>query len=319
MKSDLKNDIKNKMICELDDSFFTEFPGENRLDFPECIVRVTGGAGGEALLILGSEKTALYDTGMACFYENLLHNIDVALEGTGRSLDYILTSHTHYDHIGALPYVLDRWPNAKVCGNLKASKVFASEGAIATMERLGNKAKEQYHKDGVTITARGMRVDRIVKDGDEISLGDITIKVYETPGHTDCSLSYMLMPGKILISCESTGLLRGPGRINTAPVKSLAQCIESTERLKKLDYDCLILPHYGVCPSSYRYQFFDDYLAEQKRERDLILDGIKAGLSQEEILEKHKEAYWTEARAKAQPYAAYQLNTEIIIKQLAAK
>ncbi|MEG0157720.1 MAG: hypothetical protein RR661_08725, partial [Anaerovoracaceae bacterium] len=46
-------------------TIFKDFEGYNRLDFPEGIVRVTAGFGGESLLILGEEKTALYDCGMA--------------------------------------------------------------------------------------------------------------------------------------------------------------------------------------------------------------------------------------------------------------
>ena len=38
-----------------------------REPFPSPLVRVTGGPGGEAVLVMGSEKTALHDCGMACF------------------------------------------------------------------------------------------------------------------------------------------------------------------------------------------------------------------------------------------------------------
>ncbi len=48
----------------------------NRFDFPENIVRVTAGNGGEALLILGSEKTVLVDCGMAyCAKKHFPHRI----------------------------------------------------------------------------------------------------------------------------------------------------------------------------------------------------------------------------------------------------
>lgn len=308
--------MKDQMRIEIDNSFFTEFEGENRTDYPSCITRVTGGAGGEAYIIKGDEKTALYDTGMACFKDNLLYNIELALNEEKRSIDYILISHTHYDHIGALPYILEKWPNAVVCGNAKASRVFESSTALSVMKELGTNAKKSYHKDEVEIRTDGMRVDRVLSDGDEISLGSMKIIAYETKGHTDCSMSYYILPEKILISSESTGLLRGPNVIHTAPLKSVDDCIASTQKLKTLDYDCLIIPHYGVCPPSYRYQYFDDYMKEQQTEKEIIEKGIADGLNAEEILEEHKKKYWTEARAKAQPYAAYKLNTEILIKRM---
>lgn len=304
------------MKCEIDDRFFEDFPGESRFDFPPCIVRVTGGAGGEAYIIKGEQKTALYDTGMACFKDNLLFNIELALKEENRQIDYILVSHTHYDHIGALPYILERWPAATVCGNEKAGRVFRSENALALMKRLGLAAKNNYGVSEAEIRSDGMRVDRILQEGEVISLGDMKIVAYETKGHTDCSMSYYILPQKILIASESTGLLRGPGRISTAPLKSISDCLAATEKLKALDYDCLIIPHYGVCPPAYRYSFFDDYAAEQQEERKLIEAGIARGLSCEEILNEHKKRYWSEARGRVQPYEAYRLNTEIIIKRM---
>lgn len=296
-------------------SYFADFPGHSRFDYPEFIIRVTGGAGGEALLIMGSEKTALYDTGMACFSDNLIHNLEVVLNQEGRTLDYVLASHTHYDHIGALPYVIRKWPNIIVCGNEKASRVFKSRTALETMRTLGENAKKTYGINNVEITTDGMRIDRIVKDGEQIPLGDRTVTVIESKGHTDCSLAYYILPEKVLISCESTGLLRGPDRISTAPLKSIDESIASAKRLKDMDYECLIIPHYGVCPYDYRYDFFDDYIKEQLEEKKLIEDGIAAGLTEDEILEEHKKRYWTEERGKAQPYRAYEINARIVIRQ----
>ena len=308
--------MRQSMKRGKENSYFSDFPGYSRFDYPDYIIRVTGGAGGEALLILGSEKTVLYDTGMACFADNLIYNISLVLDKEKRTLDYVFMSHTHYDHIGALPYVLKKWPDAVVCGNEKASRVFRSETALATMRKLGEAAKKTYGVNHAKITTDGMRVDKIVKDGDEIPLGDITVRVIESKGHTDCSLAYYILPEKVLIASESTGLLRGPGIIDTAPLKSIDECIASAKRLKNMDYECLILPHYGVCPYNYRYDFFDDYIKEQLKEKKLIEDGIAAGLSEEEIFEEHKKRYWPEGRGKAQPYEAYKMNTEIVIKQL---
>ena len=79
-----------------------------RYDFLDNIIRVTAGQGGEALLVLGSEKTALVDCGMAYCTNKLLKKIHTVLEteiaktGKYRSIDYIFATHTHYDHIGAM-------------------------------------------------------------------------------------------------------------------------------------------------------------------------------------------------------------------------
>lgn len=300
-------------------AFFENFAGHDRTELPRPLVRVTGGPGGEAILILGSEKTALYDCGMACFADNLIENLKTVLNAEGKTLDYILLSHTHYDHIGALPYVLQVWPEAQVCGLQKAKEVFAHPNAKATMERLGNNAKALYGVEGIEITAAGMRVDCVLADGDSISLGAETITAYETKGHTDCSASYLLSPEKILFTSESTGMQVTSMLVQTSPLKSYDDCFASAARLKTFDVNDLILPHYGRLPSFRNQTYFDDFIKEAELEQHMLEEAIRQGLSDDELLQLHMRRYWSEKRNKAQPFAAYALNTQIIIRQLRKK
>ena len=286
---------------------------ESPFNLPEPLIRVTGGSGGEAILILGTEKTGLYDCGMACFEDKLIANIHKALDNKNRTLDYIFLSHTHYDHIGALPYILKEWPDVKVCAGEKAIRVFASEGARRTMVELGNAAKEQFDSK-VEITADGMRVDIIMKDGDSVSLGKEEITAFVTKGHTDCSMSYLLEPQKILFASESTGVRNGTTFMYPSILKSYNDAIESAYRMKQIDVNCIIGPHYGAVTQKEMKTFFDEFISAAKAERELIFKGIEEGLSDEEILERHKKAYWSKERGYNQPYPAYKLNAEITIR-----
>ena len=173
----------------------------DRFAFPAELemYRVTAGHGGESFLIVGSEKTALYDCGMAYCGESTAENIVQAIaylnrRGDGRhyELDYILLSHSHYDHIGALPYILDRFPGAVVCASSKCQSILKRENARKLIRQLGEEARDLYIPDsGKEIRTDHFRVDRVLADGDSIDLGDATVTAYETKGHTDCSLSYM--------------------------------------------------------------------------------------------------------------------------------
>ncbi|MBQ4649999.1 MAG: MBL fold metallo-hydrolase [Firmicutes bacterium] len=300
-----------------DNGYYLSYPqytGHNRTDYPEPLVRVTAGEGGEAILILGSEKTGLYDCGMACFSDKLIENIKCVFEGTGRKVDYIFLSHTHYDHVGALPYILNEWPDAVVCANAKAASVFSKPGAKATMERLGNNAKNLFGVKDVEITAEGLRVDMVLEEGDKISLGDEEVVMYEAKGHTDCSVCYYIMPHKILFTNESTGVHVSPEFLYPSILKSYQQTIDTAEKLKKIDVKWVIAAHYGVLPQELNKSFFDRYIAEARKERKIIMDAIAAGMTYEEILDEHKKVFWTEGRRRNHPFEAYRINAEATVK-----
>lgn len=302
------------MIIPKDNGYYENFQGHDRFDVPEPIYRVTGGQGGESYLIVGSEKTALFDCGMACWNRELISNIHEILDPLGKTLDYVLMSHTHYDHIGALPYLIKEWPEVKVCGAEKAVKVFTSEPALKTMRELGDNAADLYGADSGPVTTDGLRIDIVLKDGDVTDLGDIRAVFYESKGHTDCSASYMIEPMKVLFLSESVGQYEGPGRMDISVLKSFRQSFETAERMSALGAKRIVSMHYGFIPEYYNDKYFEEYINEAKWERELIVKCIKKGFSDDEISDIHDIFYWEEGLRAAHPYDAYHLNTMITIK-----
>ena len=286
-----------------------------RFDFPKDIYRVTAGAGGESILIDGGDEVAIYDCGMAYCQEGVIQNIKEKLSELGRDrLDKIILSHSHYDHIGALPYILRVWPDAKVVGGKKLQKVFSSEGARATMKRLGEAARDKYlgedHHD-MEISVDGMRVDIIVEDGDIIKLGKYDITAIFTPGHTDCSFSYFFKakdkPSVIFLS-ESMGVLENEEFLHTSILKSFDDTIDSAKKCKAFNADFLISSHYGVVPEIIKDRYFDMYIHFATLEKDFILDLYDKGYGFEEICREYEKKYWNYSRVGAQPIEAFREN-----------
>ena len=285
----------------------------HRFEFPNDIYRVTAGGGGEAILIDGGDVVAIYDCGMACSHEGVIKNIKEKLAELGHSkLDKAILSHSHYDHIGALPYIIDEWPDIEVIGARKLVKVFASEGARATMKRLGEAARDKYlppEKHDMEIVVDGFRVDTIVEDGDHINVGKYDITAIWTPGHTDCSFTYLMNPGKIMFTSETMGVLENEHHIHSSFLKSFEDTIVSAEKCKAYNPDVIICSHYGLVPDSITKNFFDLYIKCANTEKDFILGLYDRGLSYREIAKGYEdEYYWNKSRIEAQPVEAFREN-----------
>ena len=290
----------------MEKKYITEYPDFDRFAFPEGICRVTGGLGGESFLIFGSEKTALYDTGMAWCHKPLTEHIRQELSKRGRTeLDYILLSHSHYDHMGALPYLIDEWPEVQVCASAKARRVFASEGAARTMKRLGEEARDQFQESQEEIRTDGLRVDIVLEDGSQVCLGDRTFRVLETKGHTDCTLSYILEPDSILFASESTGQFRGPGVMHTAILKSYEDAFHSVEVCRACGARHILAPHYGMIPDEEVPKYFDLFLDTARAEIDFVCSCFRKGMDEKQTLEAFIDEYWFEDRGKYHPKAAF--------------
>lgn len=82
----------------------------DRLLFDE-LIPLPDGTSYNAYLVIGSEKTALIDTvdpTMAGVLIGNLNQLDV------KSIEYVIANHAEQDHSGALPKILELYPDAMV-------------------------------------------------------------------------------------------------------------------------------------------------------------------------------------------------------------
>ena len=292
--------------------YIAMFAENDRRTLPDEMVWVTAGQGGDSLLVFGSEKTAMMDTGMAYCAKELVKNVEKELAAHGReNLDYIFLSHTHYDHMGALPYVLERWPDAKVCASAKAQYIFTRPGALNVIKNMGEGAKELFGgKDCDTeIRVEPLRVDIVLADGDQISLGDKTVTALETKGHTDCSMSFGIDPGKILFASESTGVVvPNKGIVGSEILKSTQDAFDAADRCEAYGPEVIICPHYGVVPKVFNEHYFESGRQDALMKKEYIKGLYEKGLDYDGILEEYKNHFWAKEDASTQPLDAFMEN-----------
>jgi len=141
-------------------------------------------------LIIGTRKAILFDTGMG------ISNIKAVVEGLTKLPVSVVNSHTHNDHVG------DNWRFDDVYGmptdftrtNARGSTADAqaelAPGQICGTLPIGFDPK--------SYRTRTFHISHRLHDGDSIDLGDRTLKVISTPGHT---------PDSIVLLDERNGLL----------------------------------------------------------------------------------------------------------------
>ncbi len=278
------------------------------------LIEVTAGAGGNAFLILTKSKSGLYDTGMAYCATKLIENIKNQLNG--KDLDYILLSHSHYDHVGGVPYLKAEYPNVKVIGAEYAQYVLTRPNALATINLLSKKAGSQLGaNEFLAYDEDLLKIDITVKQGDVIDLGEEKIKVLETQGHTQCSLTY-IVDDKWILASESTCCKGRSVKVYAAYITSCANTITSL-------YNCVIaskkaigvlVPHYKLLEKDEMKAFWRDSFNEIISTRDFIINEYKNKKSIDEIFENYKKVFRDDNMRKEQPEEAFKCNTYPMIQ-----
>lgn len=137
------------------------------------------------------------------------------IQSMGIGLDqikYIALTHTHADHIGGIPLFKKAWPDVKLLAGSTAAKILKKEELFnefivvdAGIAQL-MKAKEEIDELPPFLNDYSFEVDSIVKEGDAIDLGaGIVWRVYETPGHSACHISYFEEKQGTLAIGDATG------------------------------------------------------------------------------------------------------------------
>lgn len=133
-------------------------------------------------------------------------------------LKYILLTHGHFDHIIGVKSVKEKYGAQVVISKEDEPMLNSSKLSLAVF---------------CNAPQNNVDADIIVKDGDEITLGETKIKVMATPGHTLGSVCYIaencIFSGDTLFYCSC-------GRTDF-PSGSPEQMMSSLQKLKALDGD----------------------------------------------------------------------------------
>jgi metallo-beta-lactamase class B len=128
-------------------------------------------------LITTPKGNILINTGLASSAVQIKNNIR-ALGFKFDEIKILLTTQAHYDHMGAMATVKKQ----------THAKFLVDEGDAEVLKDGGN---SDYALGGHGMYYAPVKPDRLLKDGDTISLGNMQLILLHHPGHTKGSCSYL--------------------------------------------------------------------------------------------------------------------------------
>lgn len=144
---------------------------------------------GSCHLAVGERNTVLFDPGMAWYGEKTVEKIKEIIGD--RPIDAVFLTHSHYDHVGALPVIKKYWPDAMVFGAAYAGRVFSKLSAKRLIRELSASAAQL---NGTALpddySTRAIQLDQMLIGGETINVGDVCVQSIKTVGHTKDCLSY---------------------------------------------------------------------------------------------------------------------------------
>lgn len=199
-----------------------------------------------ACYLIAGDKKALIDPG----YSSSIPILMKELEGMGLSItdiDYIIPTHLHADHAGAVGEISKMAKGAKIVAHERAAKhlVDPTKLILSIKQTYGESVFDYF---GRISPVEQERVE-VASDGDSLDLGGIEISFFYTPGHAPHQFSIIEHRNKSIITGDAVGISYPDFGllIPTTPPPSfdLNLALRSLKKVKDLDARSLLTPHFG--------------------------------------------------------------------------
>ena len=149
----------------------------------------------------------------------------------------LLISHAHYDHDAGAPRIK----------KLTGAKYMVMDADVPVVESGGEKDFFYSHTPGMRYPAT--KVDRVLHDGDTVSLGDTVLTAHLTPGHTKGCTTWTMKVNEAgksydVVILGSTNVNEGYKLLNNATYPQIASDYKKTfDVLRSLHCDIFLGAH----------------------------------------------------------------------------
>ncbi len=198
-------------------------------------------------LLEGDQESMIVSGGMSYLVPTLLEQFQEC-EIDETRITKLLILHAHFDHIGTIPFFKRRNLSLEIYASARGWEILGMPKAITTINKFGRDVAVHMGFEGVysqyDIEWGDDISGKTVVEGDHLGVEPLKGIVYETPGHSSCSVSFYVPSIKALFPSDGGGI---PYRemIIAAGNSNFTEYQESLDKLKDLDVEFLCADHYG--------------------------------------------------------------------------
>lgn len=223
-------------------------------------------------LLEGKEGSIIISGGVSCIVPAILHQIE-AYRIDMAQVNKVLILHSHFDHVGIIPYLKRSQPDIEIYASERAWEILSMPKAISTINTFNRAVTEQM---GMAEACSEYDLDwgdgisgNVVSEGDEIDLGDVMLQIFETPGHSSCSITAYEPKSKALFPSDGGGI-PFQQTVVTSGNSNFTKFQKSLERLKELDVAVYCADHYGYVVGEEARAFIRRSIQAAKEHRTMI-------------------------------------------------
>ncbi len=211
-------------------------------------------------VVMGDAGSAMIDCGLNILGPQYLASLRT-LMGDEENLEFLFLTHSHYDHLGAAPYLRRNIRGLKIGGHEKIEALLAKESVRNRMASL-SEIQRAFFPDvgGDDVSFAPLSLDLKFSGGERISPAGVHCEVYSAPGHTADSLAYFFPEIGALFPGESIGVPEGRdgAGVQVEFLSSYDDYLKTIEKLASLQPTIICMAHAWIFTDDDAKLFFDN-------------------------------------------------------------
>jgi glyoxylase-like metal-dependent hydrolase (beta-lactamase superfamily II) len=198
-------------------------------------------------LLEGRDGFLLLNGGMSYIVPDLLAQFEEFGIDAERITAFLIL-HSHFDHVGIVPFLKRRYPQIEVYASTRAWEILHMTKAVNTINAFSRSVAERMGRESVyamyDLEWQDNLTGKPIREGEKIDLGDLSVSILEIPGHSSCSIAAYASGLRALFPSDGLGI---PFKdiILASGNSNYTQYQKNLQRLKDLQIDYLCADHYG--------------------------------------------------------------------------